>query len=88
MPADFSPLTSEVGELTDVVDSATALMDGFEDRLNAAIAKDNLSDNSNVAQFSASFAKEKTKLAEAVARNTPAAEPPAGGGDTGEGGGV
>ena len=73
MPADFSPLTTEVGELTNVVDSAVALMDGFQSRLDAAIAADNLSDNSNVAQFSASFAAEKTKLAEAVARNTPAA---------------
>ncbi len=73
MPADFSPLTTEVAELTTVADSAVALMDGFETRLNEAIAADYLSDNSNVAQFAASFAAEKTKLAEAVARNTPAA---------------
>ena len=76
MAADFTPLETEVVELTSVVDSATALMDGFQSRLDAAIAADNLSDNSNVARFSASFAAEKTKLAEAVARNT-VAEPPA-----------
>lgn len=71
MAADFSPLTTEVTELTSVVDSAVALMDGFQSRLDAAIAADNLSDNSNVAQFRDAFAAEKTKLADAVARNTP-----------------
>lgn len=71
MAADFSPLTTEVGELTTVVDSAVALMDGFQSRLDAAIAADNLSDNSNVSQFRDAFAAEKTKLADAVARNTP-----------------
>lgn len=73
MPANFAPLTTEVGELTSVVDSAVALMDGFETRLNAAIAADNLADDSNVAQFASAFSAEKTKLAEAVARNTPSA---------------
>jgi hypothetical protein len=81
MPADFSPLVTEVADLTTVADSAVALMDGFSDRLAAAIAADNLSDNSNVAQFAADFRAQKDKLAEAVARNTVAAdEPPAEGG--------
>ena len=71
MPADFTPLADEVSELTNVVDSSVALMDGFESRLSDAIAADNLSDNSNVAQFRDAFAAEKQKLADAVARNTP-----------------
>jgi hypothetical protein len=75
MPADFSPLVTEVSELTTVADSAVALMDGFESRLNAAIAADNLGDNTNVAKFAADFKSQKDKLADAVARNTPA-EPP------------
>jgi hypothetical protein len=78
MAADFSPLTNEVSELTSVADSAVALLDGFQSRLDDAITADNLSDNSNVAQLAASFAAEKTKLADAVARNTPAAEPEGG----------
>lgn len=73
MPADFTPLADEVSELTNVVDSSVALMDGFESRLSDAIAADNLSDNSNVAQFRDAFAAEKQKLADAVARNTPSA---------------
>lgn len=73
MPANFDPLVTEVAELTTVADSAVALMDGFESRLAAAIAADNLSDNSNVAQFASEFKTQKDKLAEAVARNTPAA---------------
>lgn len=78
MAADFSPLVNEVSELTTVADSAVALMDGFQSRLDAAIAADNLSDNSNVAKFAADFGAQKTKLADAVARNTVAAdEPPA-----------
>lgn len=78
MAADFSPLVTEVTDLTTVADSAVALMDGFGDRLAKAIADDNLSDNSNVAKFAADFGAQKTKLAEAVARNTVAAdEPPA-----------
>ena len=83
MPADFTPLVNEVTELTTVADSAVALMDGFEGRLATAIAADNLSDNSNVAKFAADFGAQKAKLAEAVARNTVAAdEPPAEGGGT------
>lgn len=73
MPANFDPLASEVGAMNDVVDSATALMDGFESRLSDAITADNLADDSNVAQFRDAVAAQKTKLAEAVARNTPAA---------------
>lgn len=76
MPADFTPLVTEVADLTTVADSAVALMDGFASRLEAAIAADNLSDNSNVGQFASEFKAQKTKLAEAVARNTPAAEEP------------
>lgn len=81
MPADFSPLVTEVSDLTTVADSAVALMDGFASRLEAAIVADNLSDNSNVAQFATEFRAQKTKIAEAVARNTVAEnEPPADGG--------
>lgn len=84
MPADFSPLVTEVNDLTTVADSAVALMDGFQSRLDAAIAADNLSDNTNVAKFAADFSAQKAKLADAVARNTVAAdEPPAEGGETG-----
>lgn len=78
MPADFTPLVTEVSELTTVADSAVALMDGFQQRLADAIAADNLSDNSNVAQFAADFKAQKTKLTDAIARNTAAEnEPPA-----------
>lgn len=74
MPADFEPLVTEITELTTVVDSAAAFMDGADERLAAAIAADNLSDNSNVARFAADFKAQKTKLAEAIARNTAAEE--------------
>ena len=80
MPADFQPLITEVADLTTVADSAIALMDGFAARLDAAITADNLSDNTNVAQLSADFKAQKSRLAEAVARNTPA---DTGGGGTG-----
>lgn len=83
MGADFSPLVTEVTELTTVADSAVALMDGFDEQLAEAIAADNLSDNSNVAQFAAEFKTQKDKLAEAVVRNTPAA-PDTGGVVTGD----
>lgn len=73
MPADFQPLVTEVTDLTTVADSAVALMDGFQSRLDAAIAADNLADDSNVAQFRDAVAAQKTKLADAVARNTPGA---------------
>lgn len=73
MPANFDPLASEIGAMDSVVDSAAALMDGFETRLSEAITADNLADDSNVAQFRDVVAAQKTKLAEAVARNTPGA---------------
>ena len=71
MPANFDPLAAEIGEMDSVVDSAAALMDGFETRLSEAITADNLADDSNVAQFRDTVAAQKTKLADAVARNTP-----------------
>lgn len=79
MPAsNFDLLATEVAELTTVVDSAAAFMDGADDRLAAAIAADNLSDESNVALFAADFKAQKTKLADAIIRNTAAEnEPPA-----------
>lgn len=81
MPANFDVLATEVAEMTTVVDSAAAFMDGSDERLAAAIAADNLSDDSNVAKFAADFRAQKTKLAEAIARNTAAEnEPPAEGG--------
>jgi len=73
MPADFTPLVTEVTDLTTVADSAVALMDGFDQRLKDAIAADNLADDTNVAKLSADFSAQKTKLADAVTRNTPAA---------------
>jgi len=76
MPANFDPLVTEVADLTTVADSAVALMDGFSQRLADAIAADNLSDNTNVAKFAADFEAQKTKLADAVARNTVAATEP------------
>jgi hypothetical protein len=76
MPADFSPIVTEVTELTTVVDSAVAFIDGADEKLAEAIAADNLSDNSNVAQFAAELRAQKTKIAEAIARNTAAAEEP------------
>jgi len=77
MPAsNFNLLANEVADLTTVADSAVAIMDGFEGRLAAAIAADNLSDESNVAKFAADFSTQKTKLADAVARNTVAATEP------------
>jgi len=76
MPANFDTLDTEVGELTTVADSAATFMDGFDQRLKDAIAADNLSDNSNVARLSAEFSAIKTKLADAVTRNTPAATEP------------
>jgi len=79
MPANFDPLVTEVTELTTVADSAVALMDGFSQRLADAIAADNLSDNTNVAKFAADFDAQKTKLADAVARNTVAATETGGG---------
>lgn len=73
MPANFDPLATEIGDMDNVVDSAAALMDGFESRLSEAITADNLADDSNVAQFRDTVAAQKAKLADAVARNTPGA---------------
>lgn len=79
MPADFQPLADELSDMTSVVDSTVAFMDGFETRLNEAITADNLADNSNVAQFRDAFAAQKTKLSDAIVRGTPAE--PGGGGE-------
>lgn len=68
--ADFTALENEVSNLTSVVDSAIALINGFSDQLEAALTADNLADNSNVARLAAEFRAKADTLANAVAENT------------------
>lgn len=73
MPADFTALTAEVEREKTVGESAIALLNGFQTRLDEAIAADNLSDNTATAALAQSLRAQTDALAAAVAANTPAA---------------
>lgn len=71
MAANFSELTAEVEATRTVNDSAIALLNGIGARIEAAVAADNLDDNTHTAQLAADFKAEREKLAAAVTANTP-----------------
>lgn len=68
---DWTQLESEVGELTDVVDSVVALIQGF-----AAEVLAHAGDEAKVTELAQSFDAQAQRLAAAVAENTPAAPTP------------
>lgn len=70
MGANFSELTAEVERANTVGASAIALIGGFQTRLDAAIAADNLADNTQTAALSAQLKAETDALASAVEANT------------------
>lgn len=77
--ADISSLTAEVDRLQEVVPSAMALIDGFTDRMEAAVQKaiaaNDEADLSAITNEIDQIKGERVALAEAVAAHTPA-EPP------------
>ena len=75
MAADFSQLETDVSGLEEVVPSAVALLDGIQKAIEDAVAADNLADNSATALLAKRVGTQKASLADAVARNTPAAPP-------------
>ena len=75
MADDFTGLEAEVANLTSVVDSAVALINGIAARIDAAVAASDAGDNTKLTELSASIKAESDALAAAVASNTPAAPP-------------
>lgn len=82
MAADFSQLEAEVSRNASVDASAAALINGFQTRLDEAIAANDAGDNSKLTALSADLRSSSDALAAAVAANTPAGD---GGGETGGG---
>jgi hypothetical protein len=70
MADDFSGLESEVANLTSVVDSAVALINGIAAKIDAAVAASDAGDNTKLTALSASIKGEADALAAAVASNT------------------
>jgi hypothetical protein len=68
---DISALETEVAEEVTVMDSATALINGFADRL-----RDAGTDPAKLAKLQSDLDSSGTALATAVAANTPAAPAP------------
>lgn len=77
--ADFNELETEVSRNRSVDESAAALINGFQARLDEAIAANDAGDNSKLTALSSDLRSSSDALAAAVAANTPAAP----GGDTG-----
>lgn len=72
MSQELQDLEAQVGQTTDVAQSAVVLLDGLKSALDAAIAAN---DPAALKALSVSLGSSKDRLAAAVARNTPAAPP-------------
>ena len=68
--ADFAALTAEVERANTVGASAIALLSGIQARIDAAVAADNLADDSATAKLAADLKAENDSLAAAVEANT------------------
>ncbi len=80
MPQVIDDLTAQVGATTTVIDSAVALINGIQTRIDdavkAAIANGATAEQlAPLADLSTTLKNEDDKLAAAVAANTPAAAP-------------
>lgn len=73
--AQFTELETQVANTTSVEASAAALINGFQSRLDEAIAANDAGDNSKLTALSADLKSSSDALSAAVAANTPAAEP-------------
>jgi hypothetical protein len=67
MPTDLSPLEAEVANITTVVDSAVALINGFADRVEAE-----KEDPVRVQAIVDGMRAQAIRLGEAIVSNTPA----------------
>lgn len=71
--AQFDEIEAQVTSTTSVEGSAAALINGFQTRLDAAIAANDAGDNTKLTQLSTDLKTSSDALAAAVAANTPAA---------------
>jgi hypothetical protein len=74
--ANFDELNAEVSNLTSVVDSAVALINGIAAKIEAAVAANDAGDNSQLISLASSVRAQADGLAAAVAANTPAEPTP------------
>lgn len=71
--ADFSALQTEVSNLTSVVASAVAVINGIAAQIEAAVAANDAGDNTALASLASDVRAQADSLAAAVAANTPGA---------------
>lgn len=74
--ANFDELNAEISNLTSVVDSAVALINGIAAKIEAAVAANDAGDNSQLTSLASSVRAQADGLAAAVAANTPAEPTP------------
>jgi hypothetical protein len=74
--ADFAEIAGTVANTVGVEASAAALINGFQARLDEAIAANDAGDNTKLTQLSSDLKASSDALAAAVAANTPAAPTP------------
>lgn len=71
--ADFAALETQVAALEEVVPSVVAIINGIADQIAAAVAADNLSDNTAVGGLADRVRAQADALAAAAVSGTPAA---------------
>lgn len=76
--ANFDQLNSEVTNLTSVVDSAVALINGIATKIEAAVQANDAGDDTQLKSLASSVRSQADALAAAVAANTPAEPAPEG----------
>jgi hypothetical protein len=70
--ADFSGMQAEVERNRSVVGSAVALINGIAAKIDAAVAANDASDNTQLTDLANSLRSDSDSLAAAVGANTPA----------------
>ena len=80
--ADFTQLEAEVTNLSTVVDSAVAVINGIAAQVEAAVAANDAGDNSKLATLATDIRGRANALATAVASGTVAEDEPPAGGET------
>lgn len=73
--ADFSQLEADVTALEGVVPSVVVIINGIADQIAAAVAADNLADNTQTAALAGRVRSQADALAAAAAANNPPPPP-------------
>jgi hypothetical protein len=77
MAVDITKLTAASEHITSARDAVLAFISGVPNLIRDAVAKDDVTDATNINALADKLEADATAIADAIVANTPAAEPPA-----------